>query len=513
MDQLPQGRSQRGPLPCPHILSPLKCSTAERDPARLLWHRPGRLGPVLFRRDDDGLRHRNPSRLPPDLACRARHAQKAHRGRHRVRARRRRQQRRDGPGRLGLRRARQVAPHVRLRDAPSPGPADRVVRSEFTPTLSATPIPIPPTDPPTSFVIAHTLVTADKHVTAKIHYNLRVVECRVGARLLALHLSLPSARSTAWDFGKVLDAWTDQRGQASGKSPEEQAARLLEMAKIAEEALGSEDGMTWAEVLDKLQMDQATFDREVKGGFEVEAPDGKLKVLRRARHVVGPVALRRSPDADEQAAQFSEARRVYLFRQLLESSGGTDLPKQMGGLMNESQASCAGDFDCSCPEINEIVDIARRSGSYGSRLTGPSPPLPYARSTDGRILRGGMGRFDRSPGPRSERGRLHRLSPRALLRRQVPRPLGTRARSGLLRDQAGAGRVHRRVRIAGCKSVEMHTVHIRSSSLSRVVGTPNEARMTSRSAVIFLSVRTRWSSPACCCDRTCRERQPASRRG
>ena len=42
----------------------------------------------------------------------------------------------------------------------------------------------------------------------------------------------------------------------------------------------------------------------------------------------------------------------------------------LGKLMDESHKSCSELFDCSCPELDELVALARASGAYGSRLTG-----------------------------------------------------------------------------------------------------------------------------------------------
>ncbi|KAL7057642.1 hypothetical protein AAHC03_016741 [Spirometra sp. Aus1] len=73
---------------------------------------------------------------------------------------------------------------------------------------------------------------------------------------------------------------------------------------------------------------------------------------------------------------YSEAQRVLDFRRLCErfdfSSGdGADAFLQsLGMLMNESQNSCRDLYECSCPELDRLVDVCRSAGAYGSRLTG-----------------------------------------------------------------------------------------------------------------------------------------------
>jgi hypothetical protein len=46
--------------------------------------------------------------------------------------------------------------------------------------------------------------------------------------------------------------------------------------------------------------------------------------------------------------------------------------EQLGRQMNDSQESCTSLFECSCPELDELVTLARAAGAYGSRLTGKS---------------------------------------------------------------------------------------------------------------------------------------------
>ncbi|BGP38973.1 galactokinase [Rhodotorula kratochvilovae] len=309
---------------------------------------------------------------------------------------------------------------------------------EFIPHLEARAIPLPKTDPPFSFVIANTLVKSEKKVTAKFQYNLRVVETRLGALLLAKFLGLPyTYESRPFPSFKTLqDAYFSNRGPTHGpirsnsQRPEKLvpdgatvpalpssrlpprnasgAHELRTMIGLIGQALGGpgmEGGMTFEQVAKRLEVGEEVLKSAVMDR-EVEPKDGRFKLWTRARHV------------------FSEALRVYEFKDLLCSTAATsqratpdaidgaegqpiletaasegsepdDLPsapldpyttsslavpkdddpskallEQMGTLMNESMKSCQVDYECSCPELDELVDLARKNGALGSRVTG-----------------------------------------------------------------------------------------------------------------------------------------------
>lgn len=71
---------------------------------------------------------------------------------------------------------------------------------QFAPELGATTVEFPQG---TEFVIANTLVNADKHDTAPENYNLRVVETTVAAEVLARRLELGNLKSRD-GFGGTL---------------------------------------------------------------------------------------------------------------------------------------------------------------------------------------------------------------------------------------------------------------------------------------------------------------------
>lgn len=63
---------------------------------------------------------------------------------------------------------------------------------------------------------------------------------------------------------------------------------------------------------------------------------------------------------------FEEADRVYKFEKACKLG---DL-KQMGLVMDDSHTSCKELYECSCPELDVLVQKCREAGCLGARLTG-----------------------------------------------------------------------------------------------------------------------------------------------
>lgn len=66
---------------------------------------------------------------------------------------------------------------------------------------------------------------------------------------------------------------------------------------------------------------------------------------------------------------YREASRVERFRDIC-NGDDDECIERIGNLMNESHESCSSLYECSCPELDELVGICRAAGAIGSRLTG-----------------------------------------------------------------------------------------------------------------------------------------------
>ena len=232
----------------------------------------------------------------------------------------------------------------------------------FTPKLHARPVQFPKTNPELTFLIAQSFVTSDKFVTGPIHYNLRVVECSLAAAYLNAVLN-PAGTQLPGDAGplgislhgfhETYFALQEHAGAAHKSVPDQ----LTELLSLTETALANAEGYTRAEIAAVLNLTVEELDAKFTSRFPVRAE--RFKLRQRALHV------------------FSEALRVLQFMALLETDPSTTTTsstvaynEQLGALLNETQSSCREAYECSCPEIDALCAIARRAGSYGSRLTG-----------------------------------------------------------------------------------------------------------------------------------------------
>jgi len=201
------------------------------------------------------------------------------------------------------------------------GEEGKALKVDFFP-LRAQPVPFPRDF---CIVAAHSTVNARKSGGRREAYNQRVAECAVGVHILARALGTPPQRRLA-DLARLQpDLCPDEylallHRETGGRQEvgEEEAARLCGLGKRAFRA------------------------RYALGR------DGLFKVMARCRHVLTEA------DRTERAARALEAGRV----------------EEVGRLMDESHASCAGDYEVSCPELDELVGLMRKEGALGARLTG-----------------------------------------------------------------------------------------------------------------------------------------------
>ncbi|KAI7892241.1 galactokinase [Mucor mucedo] len=218
---------------------------------------------------------------------------------------------------------------------------DYALHVEFVPKLHTSLVPLPKTSPKLAFIIANTLVTADKFVTAPRNYNLRVVETRMAALYLSKVLNLPSVDS----LKEVYDLYYKD-------STLNEVEKFSDLLSKAIEQFPSDNtngnGYTLQEVSDMLDISVNELNEKYMTRFPVETD--YFRLVQRTKHVL------------------SEASRVIEFHKACESSDSS--LKVLGDLMNASQDSCRDLFMCSCPEIDQVCEIARKNGSFGSRLSG-----------------------------------------------------------------------------------------------------------------------------------------------
>ncbi|WEW55076.1 galactokinase [Emydomyces testavorans] len=221
----------------------------------------------------------------------------------------------------------------------------------FFPRFRTEYVPVPKTDPEITFLVAQSLITSNKAETAPKRYNLRVAECTLAALVLAkIHdIELPKDSSS---LGFSFRTYHHELMQREGRLEDPLEYQLDSIILGVTELLTQEQGYTREEIAKILGLTVPELETKYLSAFPIHAD--RFFLRQRALHC------------------FKEARRVLDFTVCLTRTNHLDEHgiKYLGQLMNESQESCRTLYDCSCPEINEICEIALHAGSFGSRLTG-----------------------------------------------------------------------------------------------------------------------------------------------
>jgi len=189
-----------------------------------------------------------------------------------------------------------------------------------------------------AFVIAHSCTSKEK---AKSNdFNRRVVECRLSSLILQKYKTgeinldkILTLKGVQELYGATLENMVTQLDYAfarKDKAPSDLFSRE-EVCQI----LGITDEMLAAKILSANTQDVTEFN-----------------LHNRAEHV------------------FSEAFRVEQFKRTADLDSSPNATTKLGILMDGSHWSCSKKYSCSSDELDELTEVARRAGAFGSRLTG-----------------------------------------------------------------------------------------------------------------------------------------------
>ncbi len=247
------------------------------------------------------------------------------------------------------------------------GEQNKALLIQFKPELIGIPFQLPILKPyDMVFLITNSLVSANKHETAPINYNLRAVEAAVSAEFLAKKFNLSLVQDSNLSTGSLRGFMDDYFEKIENKPHWdgqdiylgiERLSKLMELIEIEfnnDEKLGFTTEMAANSL--NLSIDQ--FHSKFLNKFPVEY--SKLKLYQRTKHI------------------FGDALRVLQVLKLFKESNDTiqnhqesiEFCKSFGNLLNQSQLSNKNLIENSKPKCDELCQIALENGSYGSRVTG-----------------------------------------------------------------------------------------------------------------------------------------------
>ena len=257
------------------------------------------------------------------------------------------------------------------------GEKDLAKRIDFNP-IGAVDVPLPKT---LTFLIGNSCAVSKKAESVHKHYNLRVVECRLAAILMAKHYGEDIEKAkTRVTLREVADLYCNKGDLWTALGA---ARKALNEGSYTKKQLENDEGLG---DLRKI------FDCENNEAFNVVLQKNDAFKLRvRAQHV------------------FSEARRVHEFQKICDGQSfhytisgpiykqwcktigfeadigvasddptkdfvhpmyGMGKESALAKLMHLSHESCKNQYECSCDELDELVNAFMDAGAVGARLTG-----------------------------------------------------------------------------------------------------------------------------------------------
>ncbi|KAG6977628.1 hypothetical protein JG688_00000105 [Phytophthora aleatoria] len=213
------------------------------------------------------------------------------------------------------------------------------------------PVSVPDAAAGVTFVVANSLVVAEKAVDAATRYNKRVVECALAAKMIAKKAGMDDWRKIT----RLVDVQKALEGGISFRELKKLASTSCPLTEYSIGEIETELGEPIIEFFRGSSLEAAVM--------AVIASASSFKLQQRALHVWGEA---------ERVEQF-QSFCASLAEEVKRSPDHAALQKQLqslGEVMSASHYSCKALYECSCPELDALVDAAMSAGALGARLTG-----------------------------------------------------------------------------------------------------------------------------------------------
>lgn len=211
---------------------------------------------------------------------------------------------------------------------------NHAIKIDFAP-LNITPVPFPDQY---DIVISHSLTVAEKSKGAKDAFNLRSMETKIATALLSQYFQSNHGDNYSIRF---IGDLRDDKFAAIKKN----IKNIIEELFIDKQQLNIED---IGEILNLDTQEKINQFFTLKNGSLFPYKEYPFKLEKRIKHII------------------TEWERVENSVKTLKEGN----IKKFGQLMNESHESCKNNYEISCTELDTLVDIERKNGAIGARLTG-----------------------------------------------------------------------------------------------------------------------------------------------